>query len=206
MELTQEERAKILQQAVLNDAVEEIKEQYDELGDVEMSAPALGLACRFRGLDVVRALVEKGATFDFPATAEIETKYRCYVGQKYANYRTNYSLYLLKIFRGGLKGACSLKGMKFAQSAKREKGKPLQFLADDERLAVLEYLYLQREKLSFQPEEMLFYSIFASDMVLFEALKKRGVAIAEILVRTMTEGGIAGDGYWYEFGALTGKL
>ena len=33
-----------------------------------MSAPALGLACRFRGLDVVKALVEKGATFDFPST------------------------------------------------------------------------------------------------------------------------------------------
>ncbi|MDE6363099.1 MAG: leucine-rich repeat domain-containing protein, partial [Lachnospiraceae bacterium] len=48
--------------------------------------------------------------------------------------------------------------------------------------------------------------IFARDMVLFEALKKRGVALAEIRVRTMTEGGIAGDGYWYEFGALTGKL
>lgn len=206
MELTQEERAKILQQAVLNNSVEEIEERYDKLGDVEMSAPALGLACRFRGVDVVRALVEKGATFDFPSTEEIETKYHCYVGQKYANYRTNYSLYLLKIFRGGLKGACSLKGMKFAQSAKREKGKPLQFLADDERIAVLEFLIEYREKISFQPEEMLFYAIFAGDTAIYEALKKRGVTLAEIRVRAMTEGGMAGDGYWYEFGALTGKL
>lgn len=206
MELAQEERAERLQWAVLNCPVDELVNIYEELGDVEMSAPALGLACRFRGVDVVRALVEKGATFDFPSTGETEEKYRCYIGQKYANYRTNYSLYLLKLFRGGLKGACSMKGMKFAQSAKREKGKPLPFLADDERIAVLAYLYQYREKISFQPEEMLFYAIFAMDTVIYEALKKLGVALAEIRVHTMTEGGMAGDGYWYEFGALTGKL
>ena len=104
MELAQEERAERLQWAVLNCSIDELVTIYEELGDVEMSAPALGLACRFRGVDVVRALVEKGATFDFPSTGETEEKYRCYIGQKYANYRTNYSLYLLKLFRGGLKG------------------------------------------------------------------------------------------------------
>lgn len=206
MELTQEEKAARLQWAVLNCSVAALVNICDELGFVEMSAPALGLACRFRGLEVVRALAEKGATFDFPSTEEIEEKYRCYVGYKYANYRTNYALYLLKIFRGGVKGACSMKGMKFTQNAKREQGKPLPFVSDDERLAVLEYLYENQEKLSFQPQELLFYSIFARDTVLYEALKKRGITLSEIRVRTMTEGGMAGDGGWYEFGALTGKL
>lgn len=206
MELTQEEKAARLQWAVLNCSVAELVNIYDALGFVEMSAPALGLACRFCGLEVVQALVQKGATFDFPSTEEIEAAYHCYVGQKYVNYRTNYSLYLLKIFRGKVKGACSMKGMKFTQSAKRDKGKPLPFLADSERLAVLDYLYKNQEKISFQPQEMLFYSIFAKDTVLYEALKKRGVTLSEIRVRAMTEGGMAGDGYWYEFGALTGKL
>ena len=122
MELTQEEKAARLQWAVLNCSVAALVNICDELGFVEMSAPALGLACRFRGLEVVRALAEKGATFDFPSTEEIEEKYRCYVGYKYANYRTNYALYLLKIFRGGVKGACSMKGMKFTQNAKSEQG------------------------------------------------------------------------------------
>ncbi len=206
MELTQEEKAVRLQQAVINSSVEEILNVYDELGDVEMSAPALGLACRFRGLGVVRALVEKGISFDFPSTPEIETRYRCYIGQKYANYRTNYSLYLLKIFRGGLKGACSTKGMKFTQNAKRDAGKPLPFLADDERVRVLDYLMQQREKLSFQPEEMLFYAIYARDTVIYGALKKRGVTLSQRRVQTITEGGAATDGYWYEYGAMTGKL
>ncbi|MDE7202639.1 MAG: leucine-rich repeat domain-containing protein [Lachnospiraceae bacterium] len=206
MELTQVEKAAQLQQAVINCSVEELLKVYEELGDVEMSAPALGLACRFRGLDMVAALFEKGITFDFPSTEEIETNYRCYIGQKYANYRTNYSLYLLKILRGGLKGACSMKGMKFTKNAKRDAGKPLPFLADEERVRVLDYLIQNKEKLMFQPEEMLFYAIYARDTVIYEELKKRGFKLSERRVQTITEGGAATDGYWYEYGAMTGKL
>ena len=206
MEMTQEEKAARLQWAVINCSVGELSKECDELGYVEMAAPALGLACRFRGLDVVKILVEKGISFDFPSTEEIEEKYRCYIGQKYANYRTNYSLYLLKIFRGGLKGACSVKGMKFTQNAKRDAGKPLPVLADEERVAVLEYLIQNQEKLAFQPEEMLFYAIYAKDTVVYEALKKHGVTFSERRVQTIAEGGIATDGYWHEYGSMTGKL
>ena len=59
MELTQEEKAARLQWAVLNCSVAALVNICDELGFVEMSAPALGLACRFRGLEVVRALAER---------------------------------------------------------------------------------------------------------------------------------------------------
>lgn len=165
MELAQEEKAAQLQRAVINSSAREISKLYDALGEVEMSAPALGLACRFRGLDVVKVLVGKGATFDFPSTEEIAIKYHCHIGEEHAryreNYRTNYSLYLLKCYRGGVKGASCLKGMKFERNAKREDGRTLPFLADQERIAVLGYLIEKRQELSFQPEEMLFYAIFA---------------------------------------------
>lgn len=209
MELTQEEKAIRLQQAVLNSTTEEICNIYDTLGYVEMSAPALGLACRFRGLEVVKVLVEKGATFDFPSTEEIEIKYHCHIGEKHANYRvnyrTNYSLYLLKCFRGGLKGARCLQGMKFVKKAKRDDGTSLSFLADKERIAVLNYLLVEREKLFFQPEEMLFFAIFAQDTVVYKALKEQNVMLSEQRVFAMTEGTLA-DGYWFEFSSLVGKL
>lgn len=209
MELTQEEKAIRLQQAVLNSTTEEICNIYDTLGYVEMSAPALGLACRFRGLEVVKVLVEKGATFDFPSTEEIEIKYHCHIGEKHAkyrtNYRTNYSLYLLKCFRGGLKGARCLQGMKFVKKAKRDDGTSLSFLADKERIAVLNYLLVEREKLFFQPEEMLFFAIFAQDTVVYKALKEQNIMLSEQRVFAMTEGTLA-DGYWFEFGSLVGKL
>lgn len=76
------EKAALLQRAVINGSEEELSKIYDALGYVEMSAPALGLACRFRGLDVVRLLVRKGASFDFPSTKEAAETYHCYIGTK----------------------------------------------------------------------------------------------------------------------------
>lgn len=209
MELAQEERAAQLQRAVINGTVQEIVEVYDALGYVEMSAPALGLACRFRGLEVVKVLVEKGATFDFPSTEEIEIKYHCHIGEKHAqyreNYRTNYALYFLKCYRGGVKGARCLQGMKFFKNQKRDDGTLLPFLADSARSPVLDYLLLNQKKLAFQPEELLFYAIFARDDFLYEELKKRRICLAPKRIHAMTEGTLA-DGYWFEFGTLTGKL
>lgn len=209
MELAQEERAAQLQRAVINGTVQEIVEVYDALGYVEMSAPALGLACRFRGLEVVKVLVEKGATFDFPSTEEIEIKYHCHIGEKHAqyreNYRTNYALYFLKCYRGGVKGARCLQGMKFFKNQKRDDGTLLPFLTDSARSAVLDYLLLNQKKLAFQPEDLLFYAIFARDDFLYEELKKRRICLAPKRIHAMTEGTLA-DGYWLEFGTLTGKL
>ncbi len=209
MELAQEERAAQLQRAVINGTIQEIVEVYDALGYVEMSAPALGLACRFRGLEVVKVLVEKGATFDFPSTEEIEIKYHCHIGEKHAqyreNYRTNYALYFLKCYRGGVKGARCLQGMKFFKNQKRDDGTLLPFLADSARSAVLDYLLLNQMKLAFQPEELLFYAIFARDDFLYEELKKRRICLAPKRIHAMTEGTLA-DGYCFEFGTLTEKL
>ena len=67
MDISQEEKAALLEKAVINcTSVEELSRIYDELKPVEMTAPALGLACRYRGLETVRAMVEMGITFDFP--------------------------------------------------------------------------------------------------------------------------------------------
>ena len=185
MELAQEERAAQLQRAVINGTIQEIVEVYDALGYVEMSAPALGLACRFRGLEVVKVLVEKGATFDFPSTEEIEIKYHCHIGEKHAQYRenycTNYALYFLKCYRGGVKGARCLQGMKFFKNQKRDDGTLLPFLADSARSAVLDYLLLNQKKLAFQPEELLFYAIFARDDFLYEELKKRRICLLSLI-------------------------
>lgn len=207
MEIAQKEKAALLEWAVINSSVEELSKIYDGLGFVEMTAPALGLACRFRGLDMVSALVQKGASFEFPLTVETEEKYRCYIGHNYRNYRTNYSLYLLKVFRGEMKGACCLKGMAMNKKHKREAGKPLPFLSDDERVKVLNYLFANKEKIAFEPEEMLFYAIFAKDAVIREELRRLGVRLSQMRVHIAADCGKAKEsGYWYEYSTMTGKL
>jgi len=206
MELAQEEKAARLQKAVINSCVEEISKLYDALGEVEMSAPALGLACRFRGLDVVKVLIQKGATFDFPSKRRIEETYNCYIGRKCGNYRTNYSLYLTKVFEEDLKGAFCFKGMTLSHSAEREIGEPLEFLADDKRIEVLECLLENSKKISFHPEEMLFYAIYFGDTVIVEELKRYGVRISEVRIHTITDIDALMDAYWLEYIAMTGQL
>lgn len=205
MEIAQEEKAARLQQAVINSSALEISKVYEELGYVEMSAPALGLACRFRGLEVVRALVQRGATFDFPSTEEIEEAYNCYVGKKHANYRTNYSMYLLKAFGKDLKILC-LTGMTMEQSANREDKEPLSFLSDEERVDVLGYLMENREKIAFQPEELLYYAIFMRDTVIEKYLREQGVKISETRVKIITDGATATNSYWFEYVLLTERV
>ncbi|MDE6056350.1 MAG: hypothetical protein K2G55_21905 [Lachnospiraceae bacterium] len=50
MDIPQKEKAAALERAVINSSVEEISEIYEELGEVEMSAPALGLRVGSVGL------------------------------------------------------------------------------------------------------------------------------------------------------------
>lgn len=206
MEIPQKEKAAALERAVINSSAGELSRIYDGLGEVEMPAPALGLACRFRGPDVVRVLIQKGATFDFPSKRRIEETYGCYFGRKCGNYRTNYSLYLLKVFEEDLRGAYCFKGMALGQSAERETGEALEFLADDERVKVLRCLLENREKISFQPEEMLFYAIYFGDTVIVEELKRCGIRISEVRVRTLTDDTVALDAYWLEYIAMTERL
>ena len=207
MELTQEEKAALLQRAVINSSVEELTKIYGELGFVEMSAPALGLACRFRGLDVVKCLVKEGASFDFPSTEEVEETYHCYAGTKKGDYRTNYSVYLLKAFgkRPSLPLYC-LTGMVMEQQMAREDGSLLTFLPDGERADVLKYLLDNREKIAFHPEELLYYAIFYRDTVLVNELKRQQVRIPEKRVAVIADGAFSPNRYWDEYIALTRQL
>ena len=47
----------------LTGTIDEIKAKYQEVGPIELAARSLGMACRFRGLEAVKALVELGVDF-----------------------------------------------------------------------------------------------------------------------------------------------
>ena len=62
---SQRDKRAVLEHAALTKSPEEIAALCRQLGHVENSARALGLACRFRGLSYVKALVEGGADFTY---------------------------------------------------------------------------------------------------------------------------------------------
>lgn len=200
MELTQEEKAIRLQNAVINCSVEELSAIYKELGTVEIAAPALGLACRFRGLDMVKALVEKGAAFDFLLTEEIALKYNCYVRQ--GGSHINYSRYLLKVPKEGTMGAFGFRGMTLEQSVKQDSGEVLPVLSDTERAAVLQFLLEQREKIVFQAEEILYYAIFFRDTAIYKALKENGVKLTKVRADAIADSANMDTGCWYEYNTM----
>lgn len=203
--IPQENKAEILESAVINDSSEDIVKTFKELGYIEMTARALGTACRFRGLETVKTLVDCGATFDIPKTEDAERRYHCYSGTKQSNYRSNYALYLLNISKH-IKGACCCKGLKLAKQAARQDKTFLKQLPDSERALVLGYLCENAEKLSFSPKETLYYAIFARDDFIVSELKRHGVGLSETRLNYITNGGAITDGYWYEWTAMMSKL
>lgn len=194
-----------LETSVIQDTPAELAKVCREIGNAGFTARALGLACRFRGLDTVKVLVECGATFDIPKDENIENQFHCYAGTKWENYRSNYSLYLLNITKQ-IKGACCCKGLKLLKQVKKDDKTALKFLPDSERAEVLSYLCENAEKLSFAPEEMLYYAIFARDDFIVSELKKPGVGLSEKRIGYIANGGAITDGYWYEWTAMMSKL
>ncbi|MDE6731845.1 MAG: hypothetical protein K2J77_03085, partial [Oscillospiraceae bacterium] len=59
------EKTEKLEMGVMQDAPGEVAKAFEQMGKVEFTARALGLACRFRGLEMVKVLVERGASFSF---------------------------------------------------------------------------------------------------------------------------------------------
>ena len=194
-----------LEEAVINMEPDEVRELYKKIGYVEFSAKALGLACRFREVEMVKALCECGASFDIPQTDEAEEKYHVYSGPKYANYRSEFALYLLNITKQ-IKGACCCKGLKFLKQIEREDKKKLKQIPDSERAEVLKYLCENAEKLSFRPSELLLFAIYTRDDFIYEEMKKLGIKISERRVNTMVNGGLATEMYWYEYTSLMAKM
>ena len=92
------------------------------------------------------------------------------------------------------------------QNASTDTGTCLPFLSDKERVAVLRYLLEQREKIAFQPEELLFYAIYFKDTVIVKELKAHNIKLSKIRIQKLTEGAIAMDGYWFEYILLTEQL
>ena len=205
LNMSKVETVEQLENAVINNTPEEVRELYKSLGDVEFSARALGIACRFRGVEMVKALCECGATFDIPKNEEVEKQFRVYSGVKYENYRSDFSLYLLNITKH-IPGACCCKGLKLVKQLARQDNIKLKQIPDSERAEVLKYLCENAEKLSFRPSEMLLWAIYSRDEFIFSELKKLGVKLLEKRIDTMTTGGPSTGLYWYEYCSLTEDL
>lgn len=192
--LSPEEKIKALEYAAVNYEPDRIEQVCAELGEIDYTAVALGIACRFRGLDCVKALVNGGAKFD--------RKIPDYMVSTYRTYDDILSVMLLTEMPKNM--AYFHIAPSIGNSVKRENGETLYVISIEERLKILDYLYENREKAMFDINELLFYAIFMRDTKVIERLKKHGSAFTEYRRKLITDKGKQSD--WYIWTTLIENL
>lgn len=197
--LTAEEKVSTLTSAVAYSTPEEIRDIYKNLGEVEFTARALAIACRYRGLEHVRALVECGATFDYEKSDRIHAAYDCgevnfSLSLINFNGKDDKNLFMQLFFTEGkpvLGDNLSLKG-----------GKKLPVLPLKQRIEIAEYLCENGKSACFDAGMLLYYSILKKSFTMADALKKSGAVLPDECKKILSEGGSGipkGMDWWYEY-------
>lgn len=191
------EDSQILAEAVLTKSPEEVAALYKQLGYVENSCRALGLACRFRGLEMVKVLVKNGATF----------RYVRHEGQGF------YSIYY---WLAPLEITAALRMVYFINSdvcfsssvsIQDKRGvslKTLNTLPIEERAEIVKYLYENRARVELDAGELLFYSIISSSQKITAVLRELGAKFSEKRITGLTEDGKSYE--WMEFCQIIADL
>lgn len=193
-------RAKLetLENAVLTKSPKEVSAIYKQLGDLLNTARALGLACRFKGLEYVKALVEGGANFT-------------YIRPPYGSYYTIYYWLAPLEITGALRCAAfiDISDGLFTNSVRntsirKEEIKSFDVLPIVQRVQIVKYLCENREKVGLDINELLFYSIISGSKHITKVLKEYGAKISEERTRELTDTGR--NFYWTEFSYMIDYL
>ena len=180
------EKSKKLEHAAINLAPEEIARTYAGLGELEYTARALGIACRFRGVECVKALVEGGASFHAPLTN--------YMVQTYGSYGDDLSVLLLDKFPNRTIPYFVVVPQIY-KSVTCEDGTALSPLPFEKRVEVLDYLCENADRVEFDAGELLYYAVMLGDEPMISELEKRGAEFSEYRKEMLTNKGKPKDLY-----------
>ncbi len=169
---------------MINDPPEEVAHVYKELGDVPFTSRALGLACRFRDLETVKALVENGASFKYDEL-KFRGSYQHFFIEYFHGYYPEFQNFLIKDIGLG----CEYTVADFVDKVKSKDGRHLKISPDSERVKITEYLCNNAEKIGFEPDELLYYMIVTDDTKVISVLKQNGVTLSENKQKMLVEKG-----------------
>lgn len=187
-----------LENTVLLGTPQEAAALCGRLREGENSCRALALACRFRGLEYVKALVESGANF----------KYIRPEGQ--VGYFTVYYWLAPLEVNQTLRSAYFLNSDPCFSSViqltniRGAAVKTLKVLPIEERAEIVKYLCENSERVQLDPGELLFYSIMSGSDKITETLKEFGAKFSEKRILGLTENGKSLE--WMEFCTMTDNL
>lgn len=169
------EKTQRLENAVLCETPDKVEAILKDLGEVRFSARALGFACRFRGLDMVKILVENGVTFEYDEK-NIQFQFLEIFNVYFSETFPDFARFLLKsddIIGDQFMGMY----VKHLTNESKRKGKDLEVISNVERLKVLTYLCENKEKAKFNINEFLYYTIFEAENEASSALEKKMLSV-----------------------------
>lgn len=201
-EMNDEEKALALEESVINDQPEVTARLYKRLGKVPFTARALGYACRFRGLEMVKVLVEGGANFYYdinePLLDQDLNTCRHWLWKHSDDFP---ALLFVLIYANTTEH--NLWDIEFT----RKKGDKLDFLPIEERVRIAEYLCDHAGETGFEPGDLLFYSICNNDLDKFYfALKNKGITLSEEKKKYIKSGKVVYDLYMRGDGGIKRSL
>lgn len=158
---------------------EELDEICKQLGKVDMTARALGLACRFRGVKWVKVLVENGAHFDYNNEKVILPT--SVYDFKYYFAMFNFWLAPLKFsetIKNGYHGS-KMCDWCFPDVCTDKDGRKLEILPLEERIKGIEYLAKTANKTWFQTEDLYLHAIITNNFDIADEMKKLGFGLSD---------------------------
>ncbi|MDE7477680.1 MAG: hypothetical protein K2M91_06990, partial [Lachnospiraceae bacterium] len=184
-----------LEQAVINDTPDKVSKLYKELGEVILTAHILGLACRMRGLEMVKVLVENGASFRYDA----DTIRYALLGEIYLGEISKSSLpdLFTSFLFPDINKITEYSLREYLMALTDRDGNALKPICEEALIQVAAYLCDNAEKVCFHPGALLYFSILMDEQNMTAALKGRGVTISDEKKKMLTEGG--GDNAWRNY-------
>lgn len=166
----EEQKTEALEQAVFKCSPEEITELYKKRKKANYTARALGFACRYRGLDMVKALVETGASF-----THFTIRLRNANGYIQGNSELDYSEALLR-------SSPLLKKDGFYEIAEKA---GLKAVPIKERVRIFDYLCGIADKVNLKMQAFMFWASLSYNPEMMEILKNRGVSLDDDMVEVI---------------------
>lgn len=159
--LSEQKKTELLEAAVLEGNVEQVRNLCKEHGSFEFTARALGIACRFIGADMVKCLIEGGATFQYEASSAMVRKYKCtYAINSRSECNVAYAY------------ECYLVGQSIGLDQEHA---GMQVLSASERADIVRLLFEHRKEIAVDLPEMLYQGIMNCEWEAVAALKECGV-------------------------------
>lgn len=202
MELTKQEEQNLkkrenLEYYTLFKSPEELDGLMKRLGKFDLTARALGLACRFRGVEWVKVLVENGAHFDYNNEKVIIPVYDF----KYYFAMFNFWLAPLKFsetIKNGYHGG-NMCDWCFPNGCTNKEGTRLKILPLEERMKCIEYLAETANKTWFQTEDLYYHAIITNNFDVADEMKKRGFGLSDKTKDWLTRSSAETTDQWWWF-------